>query len=136
MEEANRCEAAQRNRPVLDGFRVLVVDDEAGVIALLTAALESVGLEVLPAETADEALRLMSFEPDIALIDVNLGTSSGFDLLEELRRRSSMPIVMLTGRTAEEDVVRGLELGADDYVRKPFDLDELFARIQARLRRA
>jgi DNA-binding response OmpR family regulator len=119
----------------LHGFRVLVVDDEPDIVDLICATLESEGLEVLRATTADEALQLMHHRPDLALLDVNLGSSSGFDLLEELRRHSSMPVIMLTARTAEEDAVRGLTLGADDYIRKPFDLEELVARIEARLRR-
>jgi DNA-binding response OmpR family regulator len=119
----------------LHGFRVLVVDDEPEIVDLISATLESEGIEVLKATTAEEALRLMDRRPDMALLDVNLGNSSGFDLLEELRRVSTMPVIMLTARTAEEDAVRGLSLGADDYVRKPFDLEELLARIEARLRR-
>lgn len=117
------------------GCRVLVVDDERSMVALVSAALEILGIQVLPAYSVDEARRLLDPLPDLALIDVNLGATSGFELLEELRRRSSMPIIMLTGRTAEKDAERGLSLGADDYVRKPFSVRELVARVERRLRR-
>jgi DNA-binding response OmpR family regulator len=105
------------------------------MVALVSAALEILGIQVLPAYSVDEARRLLDPLPDLALIDVNLGATSGFELLEELRRRSSMPIIMLTGRTAEKDAERGLSLGADDYVRKPFSVRELVARVERRLRR-
>jgi DNA-binding response OmpR family regulator len=133
MAQANHpTEAAPRLR----GQRVLVVDDEPALVALLTATLEHEGADVLPALTADEALRLMDRGPDLAIIDVNLGSSrDGFDLLRDLRRQSAIPVIMLTGLTEEENAVRGLSLGADDYMRKPFSRDELVARVEARLRR-
>jgi DNA-binding response OmpR family regulator len=114
----------------------LVVEDDQDLIEMLRFALTRVGYEVAQTSNPTEAMRLLrETEPDLAVLDVNLGPWSGFDLLQDLRRVSQIPVIMLTGRHAEEDKVRGLELGADDYVTKPFSYRELIARIQANIRR-
>lgn len=117
-------------------MKILVVEDDYDLIEMLRFALTRVGYEVAQTSNPAEALRLLrEAEPDLAVLDVNLGPWSGFDLLQDLRRVSQIPVIMLTGRHAEEDKVRGLELGADDYVTKPFSYRELIARIQANIRR-
>ncbi|MGI8424220.1 MAG: response regulator transcription factor [Chloroflexota bacterium] len=117
-------------------MKLLLVDDDLELTDLLTFAFGRGGFDVLPAHDAPAALRLLrEHKPDVAVVDVNLGGTSGFDLLEALRRESAIPVVMLTARDAEGDKVLGLELGADDYVTKPFSHRELLARVRAQLRR-
>jgi two-component system, OmpR family, response regulator VicR len=116
--------------------KLLLVDDDFELTDLLTFAFGRGGFDVLQAHDSPTALQLLrTHTPDVAVIDVNLGATSGFDLLEALRRESAIPVVMLTARDAEEDKVLGLELGADDYVTKPFSHRELLARVRAQLRR-
>jgi two-component system, OmpR family, response regulator RegX3 len=118
-------------------MRVLVVDDDRELVDLLTFTLRRGGFDVSASSTAGDALRLLMAErPDIAVLDVNLGPMDGFELLRQIRLRSDIPVMMLTGRDAEEDRVRGLDLGADDYVVKPFSHRELLARLRAHMRRA
>jgi two-component system response regulator VicR len=117
-------------------MKLLLVDDDLELTDLLTFALGRGGFDVISAHDAPTALRLLrEHGPDVAVIDVNLGATSGFDLLDSLRRVSAIPVVMLTARAAEADKVQGLELGADDYVTKPFSHRELLARVRAQLRR-
>ena len=117
-------------------MKLLLVDDDLELTDLLTFAFGRGGFDVLSAHDAPTALRLLrEHAPDVAVIDVNLGGTSGFDLLEALRRESKIPVVMLTARDAEGDKVLGLDLGADDYVTKPFSHRELLARVRAQLRR-
>lgn len=117
-------------------MRILVVDDDRDLVELLTFAMQRAGLKVLPAYGSDVALKLLEDEkPDLAVIDINLGAWNGFDLLTELRKRSSIPVIILTARGAEDDKLLGFRLGADDYVTKPFSYQELIARIQANLKR-
>src|SRR5688572_22114505 len=102
-------------------MKILLVDDDRDLVDLLSYALRRAGFRPLAAHDALTALRLLAEErPDLAVLDVKLGPDSGFDLLRELRRSSQIPVVMLTGLAAEGDKVLGLELGADDYVTKPF----------------
>lgn len=116
--------------------RILAVDDEAAILALLRDKLESEGFEVLTASSAREFADLDAREDvDVYLIDVTLRDGNGFSLVKELRKRTDKGIIILTGRTEETDHVLGLELGADDYVTKPFRLRELAARVGAVLRR-
>ena len=120
-------------------MRVLVVDDEPDVRALVRTALEySRGdVQVLEAADGDEALRVArSGSPDIVVLDLALPARDGFSVLEELRRESALPVIVLTARGMEHDKIRGLELGADDYMTKPFSPRELIARIQTVLRRS
>jgi two-component system, OmpR family, response regulator RegX3 len=114
---------------------ILLVEDERSIREPLAEALQSEGFETSVAGTAGEALELARQAPDLILLDVMLPDGSGFDVCRELRASSRVPIIMLTARGEEADRVVGLELGADDYVVKPFSAREVVARIRAVLRR-
>jgi two-component system KDP operon response regulator KdpE len=117
--------------------RILAVDDEPRMIDFVRVSLERQGLLVLEARDGDEAQRRVREDlPDLVLLDVGLPDMDGFQVLEHLRQTSTVPIIMVTIRSSEQDKIRGLELGADDYVTKPFSPGELGARIKAVLRRA
>jgi two-component system, OmpR family, response regulator RegX3 len=117
--------------------RILFVEDEASISEPFSRALERAGFEPVLASTAGEALELAErFDPDLVLLDLNLPDRDGRDVCRELRRASDVPIVMLTARGTETDRIVGLELGADDYVVKPFSSQEVISRIRAVLRRA
>jgi DNA-binding response OmpR family regulator len=122
---------------VLLGKRtVLVVEDEESIIVPLREALDREGFDTAIAGTAEEALALArEIQPDLVLLDVMLPDGSGFDVLRELRRDTRVPVIMVTARGEEADRIVGLELGADDYVTKPFSAREVAARIRAVLRR-
>ncbi len=116
--------------------RVLVVDDEQSIVDNLSYALETEGLEVLTAGTAGEATRVLDADGiDLVVLDVGLPDVNGFDLCRDIRRQSDVPILFLTARSDEVDRIVGLELGADDYVVKPFSPREVSARVKAILRR-
>ena len=114
---------------------ILLVEDETSITEPLAEALRSEGFETQVAGTVAEALELARNAPDLVLLDVMLPDGSGFDVCRELRQTSRVPIIMLTARGEEADRVVGLELGADDYVVKPFSAREVIARIRAVLRR-
>jgi two-component system response regulator RegX3 len=115
---------------------VLLVEDEEAFIDALTVGLRREGFVVEVARDGAEALdRFDEVQPDLVLLDVMLPTVSGIDVCRELRRRTDVPIIMVTAKAAEIDTVVGLEVGADDYVTKPYRLRELVARIRAVLRR-
>ena len=118
--------------------RILVIEDEPQMQLGLRDNLELEGYEVQVAGDGDDGLaKAASFAPDLVILDVMLPRKNGFDVCRELRARSNTtPIVMLTARSAETDKVLGLELGADDYVTKPFSITELLARVRAVLRRS
>jgi two-component system, OmpR family, response regulator len=117
--------------------RVLVVDDEENIGALLSATLRLTGFEVEVARDAAEALRAAArFEPDLVILDVMLPDMDGFEVAKRLRAARDLPVLFLTARDAVRDRVTGLTVGGDDYVTKPFDLEEVVLRIQAILRRA
>lgn len=117
--------------------RILVVDDEPAVTDLLAYNLRKAHYEVLTAADGRQALRLArEAAPDLIILDLMLPEVDGLDVCRELRRSSQTPIIMLTARDEEVDRVVGLELGADDYICKPFSVRELLARIKAVLRRA
>ena len=117
--------------------RILLVEDEDSIVAPLKQALEREGFEAHVAGTAGEGIELgTSLDPDLVLLDLMLPDGSGYDVCRELRRAGDVPIVMLTARGDEADRIVGLELGADDYVVKPFSAREVIARIRAVLRRA
>jgi two-component system, OmpR family, KDP operon response regulator KdpE len=117
--------------------RVLVVDDEAQILRALRVVLREAGFEVVPAATAEEALDRAAVQPpDAAIVDLVLPDSDGVEVSRSLREWSRMPIIMLSAVGDEEEKVRALEAGADDYVVKPFAPRELVARLQAVLRRA
>src|SRR5687767_849901 len=116
---------------------ILVVDDEPTLREALVDALEADGFRVVPAADGREALNVFRAErPDLVLLDVMLPELSGIEVCRIIRTESGVPIVMLTAKDSELDKVVGLELGADDYVTKPFSLRELLARVRALFRRA
>jgi two-component system response regulator MtrA len=116
---------------------VLLVEDDASIREVVTLGLEQAGLRVAAVGDGREGLaRFREGGFDLVLLDVMLPSLDGFEVLREIRRDSGTPIVMLTARSELHDIVVGLELGADDYVTKPFELPELVARIKAVLRRA
>jgi DNA-binding response OmpR family regulator len=116
---------------------VLVVEDEAKIRQLLRSLLERDGLEVLSTSSGAEAIVLAHrAHPDLLLLDLRLPDVPGEEVVREIRAHSSMPIVMLTAKATQEHRIRGLELGADDYVTKPFSPRELVLRVRAVLRRA
>ena len=116
--------------------KLLIVDDESDLLGLLAAIVEQAGFAAFSAEDPPTALELFEREqPDAVLLDLALGQWDGFDLLRELRKRTEVPVLVLTARGGEDDRVRGLELGADDYIVKPFSVRELVARIRVHVRR-
>ena len=119
------------------GHRILVVDDEPNILDVVSMALRYQGFEVASASTGSEALaQVAAFRPDLMVLDVMLPDMEGFDVAERLgAQRAGVPIVFLTARDATPDKIRGLTAGGDDYVTKPFSLEELVARIRAILRR-
>jgi two-component system alkaline phosphatase synthesis response regulator PhoP len=117
--------------------RILVVDDEQAVLDLLVYNLSKAHYEVLTADNGRQALELVrTAEPDLILLDLMLPEVDGLDVCREIRHTSKVPIIMITARGEEVDRVVGLELGADDYVCKPFSVRELMARVKAVLRRS
>ncbi len=119
------------------GLRVLVVDDETNIAELLVMALRYEGFEAEAASSGEQALgKFDAFRPHVLVLDVMLPDFDGFEVARRLAaRRSGVPIVFLTARDTTEDKVRGLTLGGDDYVTKPFSVEELIARIRTILRR-
>jgi len=117
-------------------FKILVVDDEKPIADILKFNLEKEGYEVICAYDGDEAIELAEKEsPDLILLDIMLPGKDGNEVCQEIRKTKMMPIIMLTAKDDEIDKVLGLELGADDYVTKPFSNRELIARVKANLRR-
>ena len=115
---------------------ILAVDDEAGILRLIKLELSSQGFRVIVASDGEEALRLAEQQrPDIVILDIIMPDMSGLEVMRRLRERTSIPIILLTAKDHDEDKVRGLELGADDYLVKPFNPEELSARVRAVLRR-
>lgn len=118
--------------------RILVVDDEPDLRDILQCNLEAAGYEVDTAASAEEALPLMSGNPDLLLLDVMMGGMSGFALAKLLREEQGVkvPIIFLTAKDTEDDLLQGFSVGADDYISKPFSLQEVLARVKAVLRRS
>src|SRR5436190_1611530 len=121
-----------------EAHRVLVVDDEPNIADVVTMALRFQGCEVETAGTGAEAISAVSdFKPQLIVLDVMLPDMEGFDVAKRLgAQRARVPIIYLTARDATEDKIRGLTLGGDDYVTKPFSLEELIARVRSVLRRS
>lgn len=116
--------------------KVLVVDDERPIVEILKINLQREGYVVFEAYDGEEAVsKAMTVEPDLILLDVMLPKLDGFSVCKKIREKSSVPILMLTAREEEFDKVLGLELGADDYITKPFSVRELMARVKANMRR-
>ena len=118
-------------------MKLLVVDDDADMLAVVSFALRQASFPVVTANSYGTGLSTFHTEqPDLAILDINLPGGSGFELCGVLRKESNAPIMMLTARGEEADLVRALELGADDYLTKPFSPRTLVARVKALLRRA
>jgi DNA-binding response OmpR family regulator len=116
--------------------KILHVDDDRDLLAVTGFALQQAGFLVVKAEDGVEGLAAFQREqPDLAVLDINMPRMNGFDLARQLRERSRIPVIMLTARSEEEDVVKALRLGADDYLAKPFSPKILLARVKALLRR-
>ncbi len=120
----------------MTGAHILVVDDEPQIRRVMRSALSTHGYVITDAKTGEEALEVIRKErPDLILLDVNMPGMGGIEACREIRRSIDAPIIMLTVRNAERDKVVALDAGADDYVVKPFGMEELLARIRAALRR-
>ena len=119
-----------------DRFDILAVDDDPNILALIVLYLQKEGYDVRTAERGDEGLKAFRAQPpDLMVLDIMLPGMDGWQVLREVRKTSTIPIIMLTARSETFDKVLGLELGADDYMVKPFDGKELAARIKAVIRR-
>jgi DNA-binding response OmpR family regulator len=117
-------------------MKVLLVDDDATLSEVTTFALQRAGFLVILAHDGVQALQLFAHErPDLIILDIQLPGIDGLDICRQVRAQSNVPIIMLTVRGSDDDIVRGLELGADDYVPKPFSPKQLIARARAMLRR-
>jgi DNA-binding response OmpR family regulator len=117
--------------------KILVIDDEETTVQLISILLERRGFEVIKAYRAEEGLRkAYRHQPDLVLLDIMMPDMDGWEVCKRLRDMSDVPIIFLTARGEVKDVVHGLEMGADDYVTKPYDNDELVARVRAHLRRS
>ena len=118
-----------------DRRRILVVDDEERMVRFIRMNLEHDGFQVMEAFNGKQAIDKLRDTPDLILLDVMMPDIDGFEVLETVREVSSVPVIMLTAKGEENDRVRGLELGADDYITKPFSPRELVGRVKAVLRR-
>ena len=117
--------------------KILVVDDEASIVTMLAYNLKKEGYDVVTAEDGEVALEKFESEnPDLLLLDIMMPKIDGYEVCRKIREKSNVPIIMLTARADEVDKVVGLEMGADDYVTKPFGNRELIARVKANLRRS
>jgi len=115
---------------------ILVVDDEPPIVRLVRAKLQADGYGVISADRGEAALKLLEDErPDLVILDVMMPGLDGFETLHRIRTESRLPVIMLTAKSSDRDKIRGLEHGADDYLAKPFNPDELSARVAAVLRR-
>lgn len=116
--------------------RILIVDDEPGLRELVRINLEHEGFEVLQAENGSQGLAtVQEQQPDLVILDVMMPEMDGWEACRKLREFSTVPVLMLTARVQSQDIVTGLDSGADDYLLKPFNMDELMARVRALLRR-
>lgn len=115
--------------------KMLIIDDEEMILTMMKKCLEAENFLVYTANNAKRALELMSVAPDIILLDINMPEMDGLELCQFVREHISCPIIFLTARVTEQDVIKGLSVGGDDYITKPFRVDELLARILAHLRR-
>ena len=116
---------------------ILAIDDDIYILRMLKRAMETEGFSVLTASNGEEALRLFAGEnPDLVLLDITMPGIDGYTVCERIREFSRNPIIIVTARGNDDEIVRGLEAGADDYVVKPFSIRELLARIKATIRRS
>ncbi len=118
-------------------YRILIVEDEPNICDFVGTILETNGYQVMEAATYDQGMTMFaSHNPDLVILDLGLPDRDGMDMIEEIRTRSATPIIVLSARLAEEDKVKALDAGANDYVSKPFGTAELVARVRATLRNA
>ena len=115
--------------------KILIVDDEKGIVAMLKSYFETLNYQVHCANNGADALEKISCQPDIILLDINMPEMDGLTVCQRIREHISCPILFLTARIETQDKIKGFDVGADDYIVKPFDLDELNARVGAHLRR-
>lgn len=115
--------------------KIMVVDDEKGVVTIMKKYFKMSGYQVITAYSGQEALKKMSCLPDIVLLDINMPDMDGLTVCQSIREYITCPILFLTARIETADKIKGFSAGADDYIVKPFDLDELGARVAAHLRR-
>ena len=115
-------------------YKILIIDDEKMILSMMEKCLKE-KFFVYTAESAKKALELLNIKPDIILLDINMPEMDGLELCRLIRSHISCPIIFLTARVTEQDVIKGLSVGGDDYITKPFSMDELLARISAHLRR-
>ncbi|WP_277584056.1 response regulator transcription factor [Psychrobacillus antarcticus] len=121
----------------MNAQKICFVDDEPKILRFVAANLKSIGYEVFTMSSGEELLEKFDLvSPDLILLDIMMPAQDGFLILEKLRKFSNVPVIMLTARSNSKDKVHGLNVGADDYLTKPFSLDELFARVNAVLRRS
>lgn len=117
------------------GYRILVIDDEQMITELLSDHLRDEGYQVTAANNTMRALELLSGNPDLIILDINMPGMNGLEFCRNIREHVSCPILFLTARISEQDKINGLQYGGDDYITKPFSLKELSARVAAHLRR-
>jgi len=117
------------------GVKILIVDDEKGIVAILKSYFEMQGYQTYTAFSGKEALEKITCHPDIILLDINMPEMDGLTVCQRIREHISRPILFLTARIETSDKIKGFDVGADDYIVKPFDIEELGARVQAHLRR-
>lgn len=115
--------------------KIMVVDDEPGVVAVIQSYFEAAGYQVITAHSGNEAMKKLTQAPDLVLLDINMPDMDGLTVCQNIREYIACPILFLTARIETEDKIKGFSAGADDYIQKPFDLDELGARVAAHLRR-
>ncbi len=115
--------------------KILIIDDEEMILSMLKTCLQAEDFLVYTADSAKKALELLSAAPDLILLDINMPGMDGLEFCRHVREHISCPILFLTARVTERDVVTGLSAGGDDYITKPFRMEELLARIRAHLRR-
>lgn len=116
-------------------YKILVIDDDTELLQMLRSYFEIKKYEIITAEDGAEGLRKMNSQPDIILLDINMPRIDGIEVCRRIRDKTSCPILFLTARVEEQDIVNGLSSGGDDYILKPFRLKELDARITAHLKR-
>ncbi len=114
--------------------KVLIVDDEKGIVGFMKDSLTDQGYDVLTAYNSEEALQKLAQKPDLIILDVMMPGMNGFELCEQIRHLVTCPIIFLSARSSEEDRIKGLLIGGDDYLVKPFSMKELHVRIMAHLR--
>ena len=116
-------------------YKILIVDDEKMLTELLSSHLQDCGYETFVSEDAEQAIAMLNIYPDLILLDINMPEMDGLELCKIIRNNVTCPILFLTARITEQDKVNGLQVGGDDYITKPFSLQELTARVAAHLRR-